>query len=75
MQSSSDFTVGGSVSVNCHGWPHGNPPIADSVHSLRLVTTLEVIVYDRQQISELFRHVLGGYGLFGVITEVTLNPG
>jgi FAD/FMN-containing dehydrogenase len=54
---------------------HGKPPNSVSVLSLRLVTAQEVFVFDRQQNSEFFRHVLGGHGLFGVITQVTLNPG
>ena len=28
MQAYSSFTVGGSISVNCHGWPANRPPIA-----------------------------------------------
>ena len=36
MQSNNSFSVGGSLSVNCHGWQHGRPPIASTVESLRL---------------------------------------
>ena len=31
MQSNDDFTIGGSISVNCHGWQPKSPPIADTV--------------------------------------------
>ena len=28
MQSNNSFSVGGSISANCHGWQLGCPPIA-----------------------------------------------
>ena len=37
MQSNNSFTVGGSLSVNCHGWAYGRPPIASTVDSFRLM--------------------------------------
>ena len=36
MQSNNDFTVGGSLSVNCHGRQHNSRPIASTVESFRL---------------------------------------
>lgn len=73
MQSNSDFTVGGSVSVNCHGWQPGCPPIAHTVRSLRLMNAAgEVVRCSRQENAELFALVLGGYGLFGVILDLDL---
>ena len=36
MQSDNNFTVGGSLSVNCHGWQYGRPPIASTVESIHL---------------------------------------
>lgn len=74
MQSNSDFSVGGSLSVNCHGWQHNSAPISSTVKSLRVVTADGVVqVCSRTQNAELFRLVLGGYGLFGIITEATLS--
>jgi len=75
MQSNDDFTIGGSLAVNCHGWQQGLPPIASTVRSLRVVTAGgEVVVCTRDnEHRELFRHVLGGYGLFGIVTEATLE--
>lgn len=73
MQSNSDFTVGGSISVNCHGWQPGCPPIAHTVLALRLMNAAgEVLRCSRQENAELFALVLGGYGLFGVILDVDL---
>jgi FAD/FMN-containing dehydrogenase len=74
MQSNHDFTVGGSLSVNCHGWQVGRPPIADSVRAIRLVRASgQAARCSRTENPQLFSHALGGYGLFGVITEVELE--
>ncbi len=76
MQSNDDFTVGGSVSVNCHGWEPNAPPIASTVAAFTLLEADGSIVEcrrDRTEDAELFRAVCGGYGLFGVILEVELQ--
>jgi FAD/FMN-containing dehydrogenase len=74
MQSFSNFTVGGAVSVNCHGRYVGRGPIVNSVRALQLVTAdSQVLELSRSQNPELFRAVLGGYGAFGVVTEVELD--
>lgn len=74
MQSNNDFTVGGSVSVNCHGWQFGAPPIASTVERFRLVDPAgRVVTCSRRENPHLFSLALGGYGLFGVILEVTLR--
>lgn len=74
MQSNDDFTVGGSISVNCHGWQCHRPPIASSVYSFRLLTADgQIVKCSRSENSELFSLALGGYGLFGVILDVDLR--
>lgn len=74
MQSNDSFTVGGSVSVNCHGWQHGRPPIASTVRSLQVLTAAgRVVRCSRTLEPELFSCALGGYGLFGIILEVELE--
>lgn len=74
MQSNNSFSVGGSISVNCHGWQPNTPPIASTVESFRLLTTKgEIVTCSRQENKELFSLVLGGYGLFGVILDVKLR--
>ena len=74
MQSNNDFTVGGSLSVNCHGWQANRPPIAHTVRSLRLLTADgSILTCSPAENAELFRAVLGGYGLFGVILEAELT--
>lgn len=74
MQSINIFTVGGTLSVNAHGVAHDPGQIAPTVKSIRIVT------HDGQTVSasptenaELFRHALGGYGLFGVILDADLE--
>ena len=74
MQASHDFSVGGSLSVNCHGWQHDHQPIASTVESLRVMLADGSIVRcSRQEGKDLFSLVLGGYGLFGVILNVELQ--
>jgi len=74
MQSYASFTVGGSVSVNCHGRYVGHGPVSRSVRALQLVLPNgEVVEASRQSQSELFYAAIGGYGGVGVITEVELD--
>ncbi len=74
MQSNHDFTIGGSLSVNCHGWHTNSAPVAGTVRSLRLLTADGVVVEcSPQGNAELFNLALGGYGLFGVILEADIE--
>lgn len=74
MQSYSSFTVGGSLSVNCHGRYVGHGPVSESVRAIQLVLPDgEIVEASRQINTELFSACLGGYGGIGLITEVELN--
>jgi FAD/FMN-containing dehydrogenase len=74
MQSNNSFSVGGSISANCHGWTFGKPPIASTVESFRIMTADgRVRRCSRDRNRELFGLALGGYGLFGVILDVDLR--
>lgn len=74
MQAFSSFSIGGSISVNGHGWQKELPPISASVISFTLLTQNgEIINCSRQENQELFNLVIGGYGLFGVILDVKLK--
>lgn len=74
MQSYNDFTVGGSLSVNVHGRMIRNGPFASTIQSFELLTANgEFITVDRENHSDLFRAVIGGYGLLGIVTQVTLR--
>ncbi|HYR22080.1 MAG TPA: FAD-binding oxidoreductase [Chthoniobacterales bacterium] len=74
MQTNNDFSVGGSISVNCHGWQNDSPPISSTVQSFRILTASgKIEECSRTQNRELFSLALGGYGLLGVILEVKLR--
>ena len=74
MQSNNDFSVGGSLSANCHGWQCQHAPIASTVESFRLVQADGSLVNcSRDEHAELFSLALGGYGLFGIILDAKLR--
>jgi FAD/FMN-containing dehydrogenase len=74
MQSYSNFTVGGSVSVNCHGRYVGKGALVNSLRAVRLLTGAgEALELSRASQPALFAAVVGGYGGLGVITEVELD--
>jgi FAD/FMN-containing dehydrogenase len=74
MQSYSNFTVGGSVSVNCHGRYVGRGPLVNTVSALQLVTADgQARELSRTRDPELFGAVIGGYGGLGVVSEVELD--
>lgn len=74
MQSYSNFTIGGSISVNAHGRYVGHGPVCNSVSAIQLVLADGSIVEaSRRNNPDLFSAALGGYGAVGVITEVELT--
>ncbi|QOT00262.1 FAD-binding oxidoreductase [Brevibacterium sp. JNUCC-42] len=74
MQSQNIFTVGGSISINAHGRDIRNGSLIKSVDSFRLLTADgQIRQVSRTENSDLFTLALGGYGLFGLILDVTLT--
>jgi len=74
MQSNNSFSVGGSLSVNCHGWAYNQPPIASTVESFRLMKANgEIVRCSRDENAEIFSLALGGYGLFGIMLDADLR--
>ena len=74
MQSTDIFSVGGSISVNAHGMDHQVGALAGTIRSMRVMSADgSVVTCSRNDNAELFRHVVGGYGLFGVVLEATLD--
>ena len=68
------LTIGGAISANIHGRGLAAQPFAADVESIELVTAQgEVVRCSREHRRELFRSVVGGYGLFGIITAATLR--
>lgn len=74
MQSFFNFTVGGSLSVNCHGDYVGLGPLIESARALRIVLANgSIVTASRTENRDLFGAAIGGYGGVGVITEATLD--
>lgn len=74
MQTYSNFTVGGAVSVNCHGRYIGHGPIISSVLELKIITANgSIIIANRKINPTVFDAAIGGYGGIGVIAEATLQ--
>lgn len=74
MQAFSSFSIGGSISVNGHGWQKDSPPISSSVISFTLINhNGEILNCSRIENVELFSLVIGGYGLFGIILDVKIK--
>jgi FAD/FMN-containing dehydrogenase len=82
MQSSNIFTVGGTLSANAHGRDIDVMQMVEVVQRFRLMladgSIVEVSCTPPQppqppQHPELFGLVIGGYGMYGVILDVTLR--
>lgn len=74
MQSYHDFSIGGSLSVNVHGQDLATGQIIRTVQSFTMINSAgELLKVSRAEHPELFKLVIGGYGLFGIIIEVTLK--
>ncbi|MEK7649585.1 MAG: FAD-binding oxidoreductase, partial [Patescibacteria group bacterium] len=74
MQSSDIFTVGGSISVNAHGMDHHAGSVAESIRAMRVLLPDGSIVETSKTLRpELFRLVLGGYGLFGIVLDADIE--
>lgn len=72
MQASNVFSVGGSLGINCHGWDIQAGALGNTVRSLTIVDAsgkLKVLTKE----DELFRLVVGGIGMFGVIVSAELE--
>jgi FAD/FMN-containing dehydrogenase len=67
-------SLGGSLASNVHGRSLRLPPIIGDVESFMLVDAAGKIHHcSRRENAELFSLAIGGYGLFGIIAQVTLR--
>lgn len=74
MQTYSNFTVGGSLSVNVHGRYIGQGPMIRSVDAIKIVLADGSLVEASPvQNPDIFYGSIGGYGGIGVIVEATLQ--
>ncbi len=70
----SDLTLGGSLSANIHGRGLDMKPFVDDVESFTLIDHRgDLLSCSRDDNRELFRLVVGGYGLFGIVADVTVR--
>ncbi len=69
-----ELTLGGSLAANIHGRGLRMGPIIGDVEAFTLVNAAgEILRCNRTKNAELFRHAIGGYGCFGIITAVLLR--
>ncbi|MCW1914481.1 FAD-binding oxidoreductase [Luteolibacter sp. GHJ8] len=69
-----DLTLGGALAANIHGRGLRMAPIISDVEAFTLVDTSgQILRCSRVENAELFRHAIGGYGCFGIITSVQLR--
>lgn len=72
QQSSPHFTVGGSLSVNCHGRDPRQGPVSSTVKSIQVLCGDGAIREASRTLNpDLFEAVLGGYGSCGLIVQAT----
>src|SRR5688572_11430290 len=68
------LSLGGALAANVHGRGLKMPPIVNDVDSFTLVTANgEFLECSRRKNPELFRLVIGGYGLFGIVYSIHLR--
>lgn len=68
------LTIGGAMAANVHGRGLTFPPFVGDVEEFTLIdATGQDHRCSRSENRELFSLVIGGYGLFGVVTDVALR--
>jgi FAD/FMN-containing dehydrogenase len=68
------LSMGGAIAANVHGRGLTRPPFVADVEAFTLVDAAgDLRRCSRTENAELFSLVVGGYGLFGVVTDVTLR--
>jgi FAD/FMN-containing dehydrogenase len=72
-QSNHDFSVGGTLSVNAHGWPVPFGPFGSTVQRFRIMLADgSVMTCSNSVNADLFRLAVGGYGMFGIVIDADL---
>lgn len=68
------LTIGGSLAANIHGRGLQFPPFIGDIESFGLLDANgNLLTCSRSENRELFSLAIGGYGLFGIVTRVTLR--
>jgi len=69
-----NISIGGTLAANAHGRGLTMQPFISNIESFKLVDAEgDLVSCSRQQNPELFRLAVGGYGLFGIVSSVTLR--
>jgi SAM-dependent methyltransferase/UDP-N-acetylenolpyruvoylglucosamine reductase len=72
MQASNIFSIGGSISANCHGWDYKTGCLRNTLIALTLVDAKGKVLTITPEDS-FFDFIVGGYGGFGVIVDATIS--
>ena len=73
-QSNHDFSVGGTLSVNAHGWPVPFGPFGSTLKRFRIMLADgSMVTCSDAENADLFRLAVGGYGLFGIVIDAELE--
>jgi FAD/FMN-containing dehydrogenase len=68
------LTLGGAIAANAHGRGLTMRPIIADIESFELIDAAgRIQTCSRKQNRELFRLVIGGYGLFGLVYKIRLR--
>jgi FAD binding domain len=68
------LTIGGAIAANIHGRGLDCAPFSCDVESIEVITPQgDMVTCSRRLEPDLFRMVIGGYGLFGIVTAATLR--
>ena len=68
------LSMGGCLSANIHGRGLRLKPFVGDIESFKLVSADgQVVMCSRLENSDLFKLAVGGYGLFGIVSSVTLR--
>jgi FAD/FMN-containing dehydrogenase len=69
-----NISLGGTLAANAHGRGLTMKPFVSNIESFTLINADgELLKCSREENTELFKLAIGGYGLFGVISSVTLQ--
>lgn len=74
MQSNNDFGLAATFSVNAHGWPAPLGPMGATVREAEMILPSgDLVTCSRDENADLFAQAMGGYGLIGAITALTVE--
>lgn len=73
MQASNIFSVGGSIGCNIHGWDYHTGTLSNAIESIDILLADGTIEKNVTPDRDLFKHVVGGFGMYGIVLGATLK--